>query len=141
MIMNISDLNIFPIFIFNFDTNFPSLQPKSAHFFDFNNFFGFIRQKIPQFQPEVWKSTDKIKRIHRLQDFSHKSGKLAIHVKDDYYINWKNAQIGKTLKLEKFFIIFPEIWTDEGKTDNEKTAITVSFDFSTQSESRICKHK
>ncbi len=34
-----------------------------------------------------------------------KSGKLAIQIKDDYYINWKNAQIGKIL------IIFPKIRT------------------------------
>ncbi len=30
-------------------------------------------------------------------DFSRKSGKLVIQIKDDYYINWKNARIGKIL--------------------------------------------
>ncbi len=39
-------------------------------------------------------------------DFSCKSGKLVIQIKDDYYI-----QIGKILKSEKFSIIFPKIWT------------------------------
>ncbi len=28
-----------------------------------------------------------------------------LQIKDDCYINWKNAQIGK------MFIIFPKIWT------------------------------
>ncbi len=46
--------------------------------------------------------TNKIKK--NFTDFSHKSGKLAIQIKDDYYINWKkNAQIGK------IFVIFPKI--------------------------------
>ncbi len=34
-------------------------------------------------------------------DFSRKSEKLAIQIKDDYYINWKNAKIRK---------IYDNIW-------------------------------
>ncbi len=34
-------------------------------------------------------------KIKKYADFSRKSGKLAIQIKDDYYMNWKNVQIGK----------------------------------------------
>ncbi len=30
---------------------------------------------------------------NKYTDFRRKSGKLVIHIKDDHYINWKNAQI------------------------------------------------
>ncbi len=63
----------------------------------------------------------------KIADFGHKSGKLAIQMKDDYYINWKNTQIRRIL------IIFPKIWTrkawiislmqNEGKIDNRKIMI------------------
>ncbi len=33
--------------------------------------------------------------IKKYADFSRKAGKLVIQIKDDYYINWKNAQIKK----------------------------------------------
>ncbi len=36
-------------------------------------------------------------KLKKYADFRTKSGKLAIQIKDDYYINWK-----KTIKLEKF---------------------------------------
>ncbi len=41
-------------------------------------------------------------------NFGCKLGKLEIQIKDYYYINWKNTQIGKIL------IIFPKIWTRKG---------------------------
>ncbi len=46
--MNITKMRVLPIFItffFKLNANFPSLHPKSAHFFDFVNFCGFICQK------------------------------------------------------------------------------------------------
>ncbi len=53
-------------------------------------------------------------------DFSRKLAKLAIQIKDNYYINWKNTRIRKIL----------------GKTDNRKTMIILSFDdFSAPRES------
>ncbi len=48
IIINFLDLNVFSIFvifIFQLDTNFSSLRPKSAYF------FGFICQKKCQFRP------------------------------------------------------------------------------------------
>ncbi len=35
------------------------------------------------------------KKNKKYTNFRCKLGKLAIQIKDDYYINWKNAQIGK----------------------------------------------
>ncbi len=36
---------------------------------------------------------NKIKK--KYADLNYKSGKSAIRIKDNYYINWKNARIGK----------------------------------------------
>ncbi len=32
-------------------------------------------------------------KIEKVCHFTRKSGKLAIQIEDDYYINWKNAEI------------------------------------------------
>ncbi len=40
-------------------------------------------------------------KIEKYADFSRKSGKLAIQIKDDYYI--------EACEKEKFLIIFPKI--------------------------------
>ncbi len=34
-------------------------------------------------------------KIKKHTNFRHESGKLAIQIKDDYYINWKTVQIEK----------------------------------------------
>ncbi len=61
----------------------------SKKYVDFSHKFG-----IPQ-----------IKSKKKYAGFRCKSGKLTLQIKDDYYINWRNAQI------ETILIIFPEIWT------------------------------
>ncbi len=69
-------------------------------------------------------------RIEKNANFRRKSEILAIQIKDNYYINWKNVQIGKIV------LIFPKIWTGKavdnlrntecrGKTDNSTTMITI----------------
>ncbi len=44
----------FVVFIFKLDANFPSLQMKSAHFFDFILIFGFIPQKYTSISTISW---------------------------------------------------------------------------------------
>ncbi len=88
-------------------------------------------------------SANKIAK--KYPNFRCKSGKLAIQIKDDYYINSKNAQI------KKIVIIFPKIWTrkevdglpmqNEGKTDKKIVITFLSDDFSAPSESRICEYR
>ncbi len=59
-------------------------------FFNFIHFLVLFVKKIGRFWPQVW--TNKVKDY---TDCSRKLGKLEIQIKDDYYINSKNAQIGK----------------------------------------------
>ncbi len=77
-----------------------------------------------------------IRRIEskKYNNCRHKSGRLEIQIKDDYYINWKKPWI------RKFFNNFPKIWIEkavggwvsllrnEGETDSRKAKIVVSFD-------------
>ncbi len=99
IIINFLDLSVFSIFlifIFKVDVNFPSLCPKSAIFFSI--FFWFYSSKkyiIFSRKSEIWRiKSKKIRKFHR------KLRKLSIQIKDDYYINWKNVQIGKIFKLQ-----------------------------------------
>ncbi len=79
-------------------------------------------------------------RLKKYADFSRKSGKVAIQIKDDYYVNLKNARNRKILIIflksgqnKKRWMV--SLMQNEGKTDNRKTLITVSFDdFSASSE-------
>ncbi len=123
---------------------------KIGEFFQFYSFFCFYgasikyvdfchQLKIPQIKSKKYAD-------FWYKSFWYKSGKLAIQIKDDYYINWKNTQIRRIL------IIFPKIWTgkvwiisrmqNEGKIDNRKTMITfLSDDFNAPRESQICENR
>ncbi len=92
---------IFIIFIIKLDANFFNLA-KISVFFRFYLFFKFYSSA-----KYIDKSEIRSIKSKKYTDFSRKSGKLAVRIKDDYYINWKNAQSGKVL------IIFPEIWTEK----------------------------
>ncbi len=61
-------------------------------FFDLINFLVLFVKKWVNFghNSGIWQIKSR-----KYATFSRKSGKLAIQIKDDYYINWKNAQIGK----------------------------------------------
>ncbi len=102
IIINFSNSSVFPIFViftFKLNTNFPSLQLKSALFFLFFSYScSYSLTKYSNYGHKLG-----IRRIEskKCTDFSRKSGKLAIQIKDDYYINRKNAGI------EKIFINFP----------------------------------
>ncbi len=80
------------LYVCKCDANFPRLQPKLVYIFDFIHFFLVLFVKTVDFihKLEIWRIKSK-----KYADFSRKSGKLTNQIKDDYYINWKNAKIRK----------------------------------------------
>ncbi len=59
-------------------------------FFRFYRFFGFIHQKNTLISAII---ENLMNKIEKCANFNRKLGKLAIPIKDDYYINWKNDKI------------------------------------------------
>ncbi len=76
------------------EVNFPGPQPKSAYFFNFIFIFGFMRQINTSFSA-ISREFDK-QNQKKYSDFSRKSGKLAIQIKDNYY------KFGKCSTQKKF---------------------------------------
>ncbi len=72
-----------------------------AYFFDFIHFFGFICQKKYAYFDFDHKPGIQQIKSKKYSDFRHELGELAIQIKHDYNINWKNAQI------EQIFNNFP----------------------------------
>ncbi len=120
IIINFSDFSIVPmfiIFIIKLGANFSSFVEISI-FFQFYSFFGFIHKKISDFSHKlgIWRiKSEKVRwYFSRKADFSHKSGKLANPILDDYYINCKNAKIQK-------------IYDNLCKNLDEKSKIIINF--------------
>ncbi len=77
------------------------MEETCDFFLFYSFFFGFICQKNTLISAIKF-GIQRIK-FKKYTDFSCKLGKLAIQIKDDFYINWKNVQIGECL------IISPKI--------------------------------
>ncbi len=86
IIINFLNFCVFPIFVIfiKLDVNFSNLAKINVFFKYFIHFFGLIHLKKSDFSYKL-----------RICDFSRKSGKLTIQIKDDYSINWKNDKIQK----------------------------------------------
>ncbi len=84
-------------------------------------------------------------RLKKYSDFSRKSEKLKIQIKNDYNINWEDVRIGKNfnyflqnLNRKVVYGILVSLMQTEGKTNNRKTVIMFSFDdFSAPGESQM----
>ncbi len=86
--------------------------------------------------------TNKIKKY---ANFIGELAKLAIQIKDDYYIMGKQLRkiilyFSRKSGWERRWMV--SLMQNEGKTDNKKTMISFSSDdFSAPSDSRICEFR